>query len=75
MDMNLNKLREMVEDRGAQHDTIHKLWQSKELDMAEVTAHMHEHMPSQALLLILPKYSLTHNSHIVLIFFFFFQST
>ena len=25
MDMNLNKLREMVEDRGAQHDTIHKM--------------------------------------------------
>ena len=25
MDMNLNKLREMVEDRGAQHVTIHKM--------------------------------------------------
>ena len=25
MDMNLNKLQEMVEDRGAQHVTIHKM--------------------------------------------------
>ena len=33
IDVNLNKLREMVEDRGAWHVTVHGVQQSKELDM------------------------------------------
>ena len=39
IDVNLSKLREIVEDRGAWWDTVHSI--AKELDMTEATQHAH----------------------------------